>query len=268
MAVSALGDSCMAWRALWQLYIDDVDLVELKLKGEHAVIAPQWQDDLRTRYHLWSAARSENKAGEREASAKRLGYWVDGEAGKLGIDGERAGRLLGLTLYMVQQTRLSKRDLQILSGLWAHAIQFRREVSTVLQKWWQLTTHWGPGYGALSSAMVCEMCTLLLHLPLLQIDLRSPLPPTLLATDASSHGGGVCEGVGLTPEGRHQLLNEVQGFVGLGRDRLCLIMAGDELGQVRRALELLGIDTALCMAWPYTHWGAQILQHAWPDTLV
>eukprot|EP00971_Amphidinium_carterae_P350721 6491708-Amphidinium_carterae.1 len=243
-------------------------MIEVTPSCEQAVVAPIWQDALRSRYHLWSAARSEEKAGESQSAAKRLGYWVDGIAGKLGIGGERAGKLLGLTLHVLQQRRLTKRDIQIVSGLWAHAIQFRREVSTVFQKWWQQAAHWGAKSAPLSPSMTIELCTLVLHMPLLQIDLRSPLPASVLATDASSYGGGVCEGVELTPEGRLQVLYDVRGFFGHGRDRLCLVMVEDEMGRARRALELLGIETCLCICFARTSWGANVIHHAWPDTLM
>eukprot|EP00971_Amphidinium_carterae_P129112 2557437-Amphidinium_carterae.1 len=123
-------------QALWQLYIDDVDMIELRPRGAQAQQTPLWQADLRERYDYWSAARSESKAGEQELAAKRLGFWVDGSSGRLGIGGERAGKLIGLSLHCLACLRLSKRDIQILSGLWAHAIQFRRETATVFSHWW------------------------------------------------------------------------------------------------------------------------------------
>eukprot|EP00971_Amphidinium_carterae_P323960 6438021-Amphidinium_carterae.1 len=86
--------------ALWQIYIDDVDLIELKPIDQESKVV---------------TARSEHKAGEREKAAKRLGYWLDGRAGKLGIGGARAGKLLGVSLHMMQSDRLSKREAQICS---------------------------------------------------------------------------------------------------------------------------------------------------------
>eukprot|EP00971_Amphidinium_carterae_P350582 6491633-Amphidinium_carterae.1 len=254
LLVGGHAEASKSWQALWHLYIDDVDLRELIPRGGSAVITPAWQTNLRGRYEMWSAARSADKACEQQSSAKRLGYWIDGIAGKLGIGGERAGKLIGISMHLLQRSTLCKRDVQILSGLWAH------ETAAVLQKWWQQTAHWEQSLTPLSPVMASELCTLVLHLPLLQVDLRAPLPASVIATDASETGGGVCEGINVTPEGRRHLLNEVRGVLGLGRDRLCLIAVADELGRSRRALESIGIEAAVSIRWPRSQWGAAVIQ--------
>eukprot|EP00971_Amphidinium_carterae_P171111 3391245-Amphidinium_carterae.1 len=169
---------------------------------------------------------------------------------------------------MLQHSKLTKRDVQILSGLWAHAIQFKRETATVLQKWWQSTAHWGANVKPLPACMARELCVLMLHLPLLQVDLRAKLPDRVIATDACTTGGGVCEGFEVTCEGKRHLVHETRGLHGLGRDKLCLFLLGDELGRTRRCLDRLGIETTLCICWPRTKWGAEVIKHAWPDTLL
>eukprot|EP00971_Amphidinium_carterae_P033124 652048-Amphidinium_carterae.1 len=113
--------------------------------------------------------------------------------------------------------------------------------------------------------MMRELCVLLLHLPLMQINLRAPVPSTVLATDASPTGGGVCEAIDVTEEGRSHLLNEIRSLHGYGRDRLVLLAAGDELGRARRALESLGIEVTVFIHWSRTVWSTATVTHAWPD---
>jgi hypothetical protein len=78
-------------------------------------------------------------------------------------------------------------------------------------------------------------------LPLMRADLRQPISPTALATDASPTGAGACRSTSLTPKGVAFLDGSA---LPVERQELLLIALGDEFGSSLRALELVNLTPA------------------------
>ena len=86
----------LAWdserlRALWQIYCDDLDIIELQssLQAARAVEGSTnfWHEAMRRAYGDWQAVLSSDKANQRQLEVKRLGAQISGQCGRVGPAG-------------------------------------------------------------------------------------------------------------------------------------------------------------------------------------
>lgn len=66
------------------------------------------------------------KPSTREEIFEKLGAFVDGRKGMIGVTSKRQLELLFLILFMMQQEKVPTKWLQILLGKFVHMVQFRR----------------------------------------------------------------------------------------------------------------------------------------------
>ena len=174
--------------------------------------------------------------------------------------------LINFTLWVLGRRWVNRKTLQVLGGQWVHALQFRRECSSLLNRFWEFVgcSRWESTYRVLPAGVKTEVRKLLGILPLLVFDLRAPPHGVVTASDASETGGGVCRARGLTERGRDEVARREGRTGARGRDRVCLISLCDGIGGAKRALDLLGVETAayasseiddtcrrvVCTAWP------------------
>ena len=109
------------------------------------------------------------------------------------------------TLWLLSQKRPQHKDLQIIAGRLSRNFQFRRETSSIFQVVWfalgdnSLCIQHDAGF---PEDLAGELAHALMLMPLMIIDLRLPTNGTVVATDASEYGQGVCRAVGLTASGQ------------------------------------------------------------------
>ena len=184
------------------MYLDGFTEFELK-HWDDLVIGScgQLQAAMQEAFTQWNVPRQEAKALSRQIAVEDLGCHIDGVFGAVSTPRQFDVDLGAATLWLLSQNRPQHKDLQIIAGRWSRKFQFRRETSSVFQVVWF----------ALGDNSLCiqpdaafpenlagELVHALMLMPMMIIDLRLPTSGTVVATDASEYGQGVCRAVGLT----------------------------------------------------------------------
>ena len=188
------------------MYLDGFTEFELK-HWDDLVIGScgQLQAAMQDAYTQWNIPRQEAKALSRQVAVEDLGCHIDGEFGAVSTPRHFDVNLGAAALWLLSQNRPQHKDLQIIAGRWSRKFQYRRETSSVFQVMW-----FALGDNSLciqpDAAFPEDLAGELVHafmlMPLMIIDFRLPTSGTVVATDASEYGQGVCRAVGLTAAGR------------------------------------------------------------------
>eukprot|EP00971_Amphidinium_carterae_P350670 6491677-Amphidinium_carterae.2 len=126
--------------------------------------------------------------------ASVLGADVDGERGILAQGRNKSWKMLWKFLYVLLEDRPSGTALQHLLGLGSFACSFRRPCYSLFQEAYPFLVAQGlDSCLELSPAVIDELLSVAILLPLMKTDLRSPIRPVLSASDASLSGGGAAE---------------------------------------------------------------------------
>ena len=234
----------------WNLYVDDLTLMEivseewLLRSGGGLGSVPELQSAMEAAYNSLGVPFSEEKATSRELRCEKLGAFVDGEGGRLGITTARGLDFITLGLYMMSQEKVPTKWVQILLGKYVHIVQFRRPLFSLVDISWDRINNFHAG-GPLMPGEVDEWFTLMCTLPLAYTDLRARLLSKVTCSDASPTGGGLCISTGVSPLG--QLGCFIRG-IGDSFEEANFItiewFAG--IGGMSRALERLGLRTFQC----------------------
>eukprot|EP00971_Amphidinium_carterae_P327215 6458421-Amphidinium_carterae.2 len=235
----------------WQVYVDDWDMLEvIELAEFDATIASgchRWQQQARALYASLSMPTSVQKAGVRERVAMRLGVHVDGNSGRLVFPAAKCARVLGLVLHSLPR-RLTRKQVQIVLGHLVHGMVLRRESLTCLHRSWRLLRRPASLALPIPEQVKREWLVALLHLPLLQINLRAQVSPVVVASDASEYAAGACASTRLNAVGRSKLSSPLVLHPAKARDALLLITLYEETGLIASSLLLLGVELAAHVA--------------------
>ena len=105
-------------------------------------------------------------------------------------------------------------------------------------------------------------------MPLMIIDLRLPTSGTVVATDASEYGQGVCRAVGLTAAGRLEAKRLEAQRAQHWDNRIGLVDMLGGLSSWRAAFDELGIQPAIFAFVGGRATSNRIVSAAWPDVFV
>eukprot|EP00973_Karenia_brevis_P083173 11532804-Karenia_brevis.AAC.1 len=72
----------------------------------------EWHAHAQVTYASCSAATNKEKSGRRQLEATRLGIHVNGVNGMLSLNGDKLNKVVGLTCYLLDQDKVSLKDLQ------------------------------------------------------------------------------------------------------------------------------------------------------------
>lgn len=114
---------------MWSLYIDDVNIMEVmdgKIAKEMEGKSSEEQERLRLAYQHWGIPIRKEKALIRASKAEKLGAVVDGDRGDLRCSTKRALDSLSLGFWLLRQTQVPRKALQVFLGREVHSLQFRR----------------------------------------------------------------------------------------------------------------------------------------------
>ena len=130
-----LGESC----PVWALYLDDSTLLR-KVEAEVTTSLqgkPQSEQiRLRNAYQFWGVPYNSKKAIEEAEAAERLGAYLDGSRGRVGVTVQRLLDNMSLGIWLFQQGRVSRKALQMFMGKEVHTLQFRRPLFSVYDHVW------------------------------------------------------------------------------------------------------------------------------------
>ena len=257
-----------ALMAVWQIYLDNLDLMEVVDARELA----RWigttsgaQQAMRDLYDEWSIARSTEKAVLRETTGKLLGVQLrDGH--RLTGPTPVVQAVVQLTLHTLARPRVTKKWLQILLGRWVRLMQLELATSSAFDEVWLHMATW-KGSQPLSQGMRDELWSALALLPLMFTNLRLPVDGMVLVSDASETGGAFCRSSGLTSEGLRALGRWTHGGRDLGADEILLISLFDGVGGARRAFELCRVGVSGYAASEVCPHAKRVVQYAWPGRI-
>ena len=187
------------------MYLDDFTEFELK-HWDDLVIGScgQLQAVMQETYKQWNVPRQEAKALPRQVAIEDLGCHIDGVFGAVSMPRQFDVSLGAATLWLLSQNRPQHMDLQTIAKRTSRKFQYRRETSSVFHVVWfalgnSLRMQPGAAFPVELGGMLVQA---LMLMPLMIIDLRLPTSGTVVATDASEYGQGVCHAVGLTAAGK------------------------------------------------------------------
>ena len=198
---------------VWVLYLDDSTFLNV-LEGEVAKRLegkpPQEQDMLRKAYQFWGVPFNAKKATEQVLSTERLGGFLDGEVGRVGVTTKLLLENLSLGLWLLGKRRTSRKSLQVFAGKEVHVLQFRRPLFSIYDRIWKLIAG-ESDMPTIDETVIDEIVVGLCSLPLRFTDWRADLDPHVMASDASETGGGFVIAKRLTSSGLEALRNFERG---------------------------------------------------------
>eukprot|EP00435_Cladocopium_sp_Y103_P046554 s680_g13.t1 len=176
----------------WALYLDDSTVlrkVSDQLDEELRNKPGPEQEALRKAYSFWGIPYNLKKAIEEVDCTERLGAFLDGHRGRIGVTVERTLECISLGHWVLSQGQTSRKSLQVFGGKEVHCLQFRRPLFSVYDGLWGLIA--GDSDTPYLTRQVCQEIMVSLCLaPLRFTDWRAEVDPQVMATDASESGGG------------------------------------------------------------------------------
>eukprot|EP00435_Cladocopium_sp_Y103_P052810 s1149_g16.t1 len=192
----------------WALYLDDstfLTKVEERRREALAGKPSADQERLRLAYQFWGVPYNVAKAIEGVDQCERLGAFLDGWEGRIGVTLKRLLECISLGLHVLSNQRLPRKSLQVFAGKEVHCLQMRRPLFSVYDELWQLIS--GPDDHPTLTVRVCEEIVISLSLGVMRFtDWRAGLDPYVMASDASEAGGGFVMAKRLSHYGLQQVL--------------------------------------------------------------
>ena len=260
----------------WRIYLDNYDLLErvdaLGVTNLQGTVAPAVLA-LRQEYERWEIPRNLKKSVSRQQQAEVQGAMVDGDAGVAYPREAKLFKYLGAALALVQQTRVTQRQMQVVCGGLVYFSMFRRPLLCCLNSVWHFIESFHDGLGeaqVLPSQCRLEILRFLGLLPLARMDFRTPFHEQVTCSDASSSGGGVCASLGLTSWGIQVLDGKLRGELPELRQEHQVLTVGlfDGIGALRVATDLLGLQVIGHVSVETNKHAARVVESHFPETRV
>lgn len=231
-----LEDAC----PVWALYLDDTTLlrkIEAEVMSSIQGKPQREQQRMRLAYQFWGIPFNAKKAIEEAEKGERLGAFLDGKRGRVGVTVRRLLDNMSLGLWLFQQERVTRKSLQVFIGKEVHTLQFRRPLFSVYDQVWKLIS--GPEEKPqLDEKVIAEMVTALSLFPMRFTDWRAQLDPYVMASDASERGGGFVMARRLSERGLEALKASQEEEV---RSGILVIDMFSGIGGLLRSLERQGV---------------------------
>ena len=217
---------------------------------------------------IWGVARAEQKGVSGALKHKTLGGCLFGIKGRAYPAGDKVERFIGLVVwYMVGLTHIPYQYTLAAGGHACFMLQFKRPLYILLD------SLWGVVHGQVARAdrwavVAEELLMVVASLPAMFIDFRQEISTTVMCTDASEEGAGVCVSRALRPGGMEMLLQQLSALPGLFEGLVILHESYAGIGGARRAFEILGCVPVLYFASELKQSAVRVLQVQWPDVIL
>ena len=234
----------------WRVYLDNYDVLE-KVEATGMVevegTVPGGILALRQEYERWEIPRNEKKAVERSSRCELQGATVDGLRGVAIPKEAKQEKYFSLAITLVQQRKVSQRQMQVVCGGLVYFSMFRRPMLGTLNAVWRFIESFNnveARYQVLPRECKLELIRYLCLMPLVRMDFRTEVHPMVTCSDASLSGGGVCCSSGLTSVGTMAVEGGLRGERPQPLDSLQVVVIGlfDGIGALRVATELQGVS--------------------------
>ena len=196
----------------------------------------------------WNVPRQEAKTLTRQLAIEDLGFHIDGVFGAVLAPHPFDVNLGAATLWMLSQSRPQHMDLQIIAGRKSRKFHYRRETSSVFHFVWftlgDTSLRMQPG-AAFPVYLAGELVHALMLMPFMFMDLRLPTSGTVVATDASEYGQGVCRTVGFTATAKLEAKRRETQSIQRWDNCIGLVVVLRGFTSWRAAFDVLGIQPAI-----------------------
>ena len=250
------------------MYLDGFTEFDLKHWNDLVIgSCGQLQAAMQKAYTSWNVPRQETKALSRQIEVEDLGCHIDGVFGAVSTPRQFDVDLGAATLWLLSQNSPQHKDLQIIAG----RFQFRRETSSIFHVVWFALGENGlciQPDAAFPENLAGEIVHALMLMPLMIIDLRLPTSGTVVATDASEYGQGVCRAVGLTSSGKLEVQRLEDQRAQRWDNRIGLVDMLGGLSSWRAAFDDLGIQPAIFPFVGGRKTSNREVTAAWPDVFL
>ena len=227
---------------VWCLYLDDSTFLRrLEMQVMESVVGrpgPE-QEQMRKAYQFWGIPFNLKKAIAECEQAERLGAYLDGRKGRIGVTVKRYLECLSLGFWILSQGQTSRKSLQIYAGKEVHCLQFRRPLFSVYDEVWRLIA--GPSDNPKLTEKFCMEVVVSMSLSALRFtDWRASIDPYVMASDASERGGGFCMAKRLSGKGLQAVRSGVERREG-ARSGIVVFDFFAGIGGFMRSLERAGL---------------------------
>ena len=203
---------------LFRIYLDNFDELKLVDSSLAAVIEGEVSSlvsVVRDAYEECGLPRHPKKSVSQQFQGEVQGAWVDGKRGTMMAKPSKVVKYVGLALELIKDGKASQKELQVVGGGLVYIAMFRRPSLCGLNHIWRMIVALDARpHGTrvrLKREVVLELARFLTLLPLCFMNFRAPFDEMVTASDASTHGGGICMSKGLTPYGELALHGSVRG---------------------------------------------------------
>lgn len=252
-------------RSWWHVYLDNYAGGERVRQGGPGFDS-QLCHDLAERAWAQAGVISSDKRVSGADTAVELGAEVNGSSKTLGVSTEKLVKVIQSTWWMLCQSYLSRKHVQILAGRWVFILQFRRPGMSFLQQTWKFISSSGAITSSLRCAVKAEFLALVCMAPVLHCNLGASISEHLICTDASEKAGSIEVAHELTAEGR-DFLGGVESKKADIKDtpaELLLISLFNGIGGAFRAYDLLGVEPAGRIAVELDDAANRVTTRRWP----
>lgn len=238
---------------LFRVYLDNFDLVQKqdrclarRIQGEVSPVV----EELRRAYRRWGLPVHPKKTVQQEWVAEIQGALVDGDKGIVMAKPSKVMRYLSLTLEVLRRGAATQKELQVIGGGLVYVCMYRRPLLCALDNIWKVIVALednNPHRPTLLSRLLAhELVRFLCLLPLAYMSLRADYNEQVIASDASSSGGGISISRGLTPYGALAAGSQIRGDVPEEHDFQQILTVGlfDGISALRMAMDVLGCQVA------------------------
>ncbi|CAK0864466.1 unnamed protein product [Prorocentrum cordatum] len=229
-------------RNWYSVYVDNWDQGKVVLKtemGDYLYKASGEQLALRDAYANMGVLRDPAKAAEGTTVWESLGAQLRGGDRLAGTSATRRSAVLSLLLEAVTADDVSGDDLLLIIGKVCHILQFARPYFAIFQEVFHEARR-ERRRGPIGPMAGDELILIACLLPIVWADLGATISGQVVATDASSAGGGACVSTGLSPKGVRRL-QVLRHGAGPARSDVLLVLDFDCMGAACAAMELLRV---------------------------
>ena len=252
------------------VFLDNWDRLrrsQQRLLHEHKGQTSAEQAALRETLALWGVHRHEKKAVTSEPLHATLGAAIFGERGRSYPHGSKLAKFIGMVWYLATLEYIPYQYVLASGGHACFLLQFRRPLFIVLDSLWAVV-HGHVQRKHRWAIVVEELLGVICSIPFLYIDFRQEVSTTVMCTDASLEGAGVCIARSLTPSGTERLMAELTRVPGIFEGRVVLVESCCGIGGGRRAFDILGVKPVLYFAGDINESALRVIRHAWPDAIL
>lgn len=250
-------------RAWWQVYLDNFMSGESS-RTSSPLIGKIFQEEAMRAWCDAGILTAKDKQLLDEPSVVELGVRFDGTEKLLGASPERIFRTILASLHVLDMSRWSRRDVQVVLGRWIFVLQFRRAGMACLSRAWDCLKNTQPT-AAERHRLVRELYMLVCLSNLLQTDLSMEYDNEVTCSDASEGGGAVARAVDLTWSGRSYVDRGLRADLGPVQCPILLISCFNGIGGCFRIYDILGVKAMGLISIDVNREANRVTRTTWPQ---